>query len=262
MIGAVFGNIVGSRFTSENHRSIYFETLTKENIFTNDVVNMFSMLEVFKEYKEKNISDFTDLNFKFKSICLIYLNRGFEVEFLNNILSVNQKLLNSSLSFNLIHLIPLYRYKKKKNIDLNEIKRFLIALKHDFSENDNVFNTFFSLLDVISKKNKEDIKSFCAGINLQLNNIEKFKINQTYSKDYIFSLSIVVSVLLETDSFIDLIHGVVSVGGDTDTLTTLAGALGELFYFKEEDVLHYESQVKPYFKSYDNKILCSMLSLY
>ncbi len=68
--------------------------------------------------------------------------------------------------------------------------------------------------------------------------------------------------MIETESFIDLIHGVVSVGGDTDSLTTIAGAVGELFYLSQDDVEHYFNEVEPFFKPFDKKIIDSFKTLY
>lgn len=231
-------------------------------MFTNDVVNMFATLEVFKDFYKKNIKDNVYLNLKFKSICLLYLNRGFEVEFLNNLTSVNQKCLHSDYSFNLIQLISIFKYARKENIPFSEIKYFLNIFKYDFQNDDKLFSTTIELFEVLEKKDKNLLKEFCLNNSINLKSLEDLKVEQNFSKNYILAIQVAVSALIETESFIDLIHGVVSVGGDTDSLATIAGALGELFYLNQNDIDHYFNQVKPFFKPFDRALLESFKSLY
>lgn len=52
MIGAIIGDVVGSRFEFSNHLSKDFELLTKDNCFTDDTVMTCAVAQALMESKE------------------------------------------------------------------------------------------------------------------------------------------------------------------------------------------------------------------
>jgi len=270
MIGAIFGNIVGSRFTSENYRSVHFEMLTNENRFTNDAVNMFAILEIFKLFiaakKADKMIPIRELNLKFKAYCLLYINGGFEIEFLNNLLEVDSSMLNSGQSFSLIQFIVLFMYAKNHNIEISEVKNFLLAVSavedvsyHSFSKNLSLWTDMFY---AIQTRDKDKIRNFCIKHDIHIKSIDTLRVEQNFSNSHMLCTSVALSALLETNSFYDLLRAVVSIGGDTDTLTTFAGAIGELFYFNKKDIDEHIEKAGVYFKNFDSCVFNIVTDVY
>ena len=95
MLGAIIGDIVGSRFEWNNHRSKDFDLLTYKCFFTDDSVMSLAVAKAILESKE----DYSNLNEKamewMRSIGQYYPNCGYGGGFRNWMFSANPKPYNS-----------------------------------------------------------------------------------------------------------------------------------------------------------------------
>lgn len=98
------------------------------------------------------------------------------------------------------------------------------------------------------KISKEELKKYIERHYFSLKyNMEDLRENYQFTSRSINSVPQAIYCFLQSNDFEDAIRKVISIGGDTDTLACIVGALAESYYGVPEELIE---KVKPYIKDY------------
>ncbi len=97
-------------------------------------------------------------------------------------------------------------------------------------------------------QSKEEVKEYIEKLYYELNyNLEDLRHNYKFTSKAEFSTPQALFCFFESKDFESTIRNAISIGGDTDTIACIAGALAEAHYGVPENL---KEQVKPYLRSY------------
>lgn len=274
MFGAIIGDIVGSTFENENHRSPFFELFRKDARFTDDTVCTTAVADILERYYPDQLTH-DNISNCLRLWCCSYLNRGFGSIFQQWISNGVNKPYNSYGNGSLMRISPVAYFGVKNNIakeETLELAKKITEVTHNHPDALQAVKCYTDILyDLLQyKKNHmqsmplEEAKQSIANKMIEYGYetplvIKKYRVLLDFDLTAKMSLSVAVSAILETTNFDDVLYQVVSVGGDSDTYAAIAGAIAEALYGVPEE---HKQAMKPYFREYDKDILQIMNSLY
>lgn len=220
MLGAIIGDIIGSRFEFNNHRSKDFELFTNDCRFTDDTIETIAIADAI-------------LNDKSYKDCLIYWCRkysdaGFSGRFKEWI--KNPEPYNSFGNGALMRISPIgyARNKNFKNIELEVYKA--VSCSHDSDiARDCASALTFGIIGALSGSPKE-IEHQLNCINLEIPTVKSLQKNNKFDASCQSTLPAAVACFIEAKDFEDAIRNAVSIGGDTDTIACITGALAGAYF--------------------------------
>ena len=232
MLGAIFGDVVGSIYEFNNHRSKDFPLLSKDCFFTDDTVLTVAVAECFLTTGAES----SDTEIKNKLISLFhkygafYPYAGYGNRFKVWLTREETKPYNSFGNGSAMRVSPVIWVAK----DLKEAERLAkltaeITHNHPEGIKGAVATAGAGYLARIGKSKdeiKEYIKSFYS-IDFKIDEIrDTYEFNETCQE----TVPQALVAFLESNSFEDTIRTGISVGGDSDTLCAIAGGVSQAFY--------------------------------
>ncbi len=268
MIGSIIGDIVGSTFEVENHRSKFFELFRNDARFTDETVLIVAISDILLNWKtvsEDNKQEY--IYKKLRSWCVPYLNRGFGSLFNQWLVSGKNQPYKSYGNNALARISPLIIYSKNNNLSLHEtleIGQQLTTVTHN---TDEALNCIYCYLEIAFRIFKEDKNAYKKIIietlqkyNLDnLMTLEELQVSLEYDVTSKTTLSVVASCLINSNDFEDCLRNIVSVGGDSDTYCSIGGAIAEIIWGIDEDFI---KKIDIYFKKQDKDLLKIVKNLY
>ncbi|MFI3298131.1 MAG: ADP-ribosylglycohydrolase family protein [bacterium] len=221
MIGAIIGDIVGSRFEFNNIRTKDFELFTDECRFTDDTVAIIAIADAI-------------LNDKPYRDCLVkwgkkYPKSGFSSRFLQWI--ENPEPYNSFGNGALMRISP-FGYARLKNFsdfDL-EINK-AVSCSHDTDIARDYASCLVKGILCALRGDKEGIIREAELLNIDTSTlVEYYQINNKFDATCQGTLPVAIACFIESTSFEDAIRNAVSVGGDSNTITSITGALAGAYW--------------------------------
>jgi len=231
LLGAIIGDIVGSRFEFNNYRSKDFELFTEECFFTDDSIMTIAVAKALMESKE----DYSDLGEKAIK-CMQELGRpypdcGFGGSFYHWIYSDNPKPYNSYGNGAAMRISPVGWVAK----DIEQAKRLSKAVtevSHNHPEGIKGAESV-AVAIVLARQGKsiDEIKEYVNEhyykIDFKLDEIRAtYKFNETCQD----TVPPALQAFFESNSFEDAIRNAISIGGDSDTLAAITGSVAEAYY--------------------------------
>ncbi len=224
MLGAIAGDIIGSRFEWHNHKSKDFELFTAASCFTDDSVLTVALAD----------SLLTGIPFaeKLKEYFWRYPNAGYGGRFFRWAVSDSTQPYNSFGNGSAMRVSPVGWYFNDLSTVLSEAHKSA-SVTHDHAEGiKGAQVTAAAIFLARSGENKADIRDFI---------VERFGYVFDFSLDdirphYHFDVTCQGSVpqalqaFFEADDFEDAIRNAVSIGGDSDTIACITGGIAEAFY--------------------------------
>lgn len=267
MLGAIIGDIVGSTFEAENHRSPFFELFRLDARFTDDTVCTSAVADMLNIYG-KNLNH-EEISHKLRLWCCTYLNRGYGSMFQQWILNGINKPYQSYGNGALMRISPVPYYAVKNGLsllDCIEMAKKITCITHNHEESLLAVSIYVEIIYEILK-NKPGIEESKNLIKLILEKynyktpetILRYRVSIEFDLRCETSLLVALAGIYETNSFEDVLYQIVSVGGDSDTYAAIGGAIAEAIY-GIPDYMH--ESIKRYFRDYDQDILKSMNILY
>lgn len=231
MLGAIAGDIIGSRFERGNHKGKDFELFTAESRFTDDTILSVAIADAIMQPK-----DFAQT---MKQYARAYPNGGYGDRFNQWAMSDASEPYNSWGNGSAMRVGPVgFAYTERARVEA--VAKQTAEVTHNHPEGiKGAQATAVMILLAKEFKNKGLIRTaiesaFGYNLSRSLKDIRP---------DYKFDVSCQGSVpeamisFLEADSFEDAVRNAVSLGGDTDTMGSIAGAISEAFYGKVPDVI-------------------------
>lgn len=237
MIGAIIGDIVGSRFQTINYKSKEFTLFNNECYFTDDTVMTIAVSKAIRESKGNliNLKEFVIKRMRYFG--KLYPNADYSFDFNYWLFSTNPMPYNSYGNGAGMRVSACGFIGK----DLDEVKQLaktVTEVTHNHPEGLKGAEAI-AVSIFLAKHNysKEEIKDYI--------NKYYYKLNFTLDEirpDYFFqptapnSTPQAIQAFLESNSFEDAIRNAISIGGDSDTIAAMTGSIAEAYYGVEESV--------------------------
>ncbi len=250
MYGAILGDIVGSRFEFNNLKSKDFEFITKESEITDDSIMTIAIKKVLDEYsidrfkfqKSPDI-DSKEFRYKFEKDIIIamrafgrkYPNGGYGGHFYDWLFSEDSNLIyspyNSCGNGSAMRVSSVINFAE--TLEEAETLAMLTAeVTHNHPEGIRGAQAIAGAGFLLKAgSSKEDVKKYIEhkyyDLNFTLDGIRK---SYSFYETCQDSVPQAIVAFLESNSLEDAIRNAVSIGGDSDTIACIAGALAEAFY--------------------------------
>ena len=250
MYGAILGDIVGSRFEFNNLKSKDFEFITKDSEITDDSIMTIAIKKVLDEYsidrfkfqKSPDI-DSKEFRYKFEKDIIIamrafgrkYPNGGYGGHFYDWLFSEDSNLIyspyNSCGNGSAMRVSSVINFAE--TLEEAETLAMLTAeVTHNHPEGIRGAQAIAGAGFLLKAgSSKEDVKKYIEhkyyDLNFTLDGIRK---SYSFYETCQDSVPQAIVAFLESNSLEDAIRNSVSIGGDSDTIACIAGALAEAFY--------------------------------
>lgn len=263
ILGAIIGDIVGSRFEWKNHKSKYFEFLTDGCFYTDDSVLTVAigqaLLECNKNYtylSEKTIS-------KLHEFGTLYPNAGYGGSFCRWLLSKSIKPYNSWGNGAAMRVSGCAYFANSLE-EAKELSCKVTCVTHNHPEGlkgaeATTVATYMALHGSTKEKIKQHILDNYYNIDFTIDSIRDI---------YEFDVSCQGSVpqalqaFFESESYEDAIRNAISIGGDSDTIAAITGAVACAYYgipneLKEKVYIYLPTDLKAVTDIFDTYKICN-----
>ena len=238
MIGAILGDIVGSRFEFRNHLSKEFAFLTADCEFTDDTVMTCAVAQALMDSRE----DFSDLSEKavaaMQRIGRQFPNCGYGARFIQWMFSEDPQPYNSCGNGSAMRVSPVGFAAR----DVEEAKRLSAAvtrISHDHPEGmKGAEAAAVAIVMARQGRSKEEIRAAMEEYYDLSVSVEEYRRSwQGHGREICqVSLPQALACFLEGESYEDVIRNCISIGGDSDTIAAIAGGIAEAFYGVPEEL--------------------------
>lgn len=231
MIGAIIGDIAGSRFEWHNIKTKDFELLMRDCHFTDDTVMSLAVCEALMSCKS-NHSDLSEQAIAcMQEIGNNYPHAGYGGSFRRWLSAKNPQPYNSWGNGSAMRVSGC-GYAAERIEDAIQFSRMVTEITHNHPEGiKGAEATAVAVYLARSGKNILEIRDYI--------NQHYYPINFTLDSirdDYTFDVSCQGSVpqaleaFFESRSFEDAIRNAISIGGDSDTIAAITGSIAEAYY--------------------------------
>jgi type I restriction enzyme M protein len=238
MIGAIIGDIVGSRFEFHNYLSKQFDFLTDNCSFTDDSVMTCAVAQALMDSKE----DYSDLQEKtvaaMQRIGRQFPYCGYGARFVNWMFSDDPQPYNSYGNGSAMRVSPVGFAAR----DVDEAKKLAAAVtrvSHNHPEGmKGAEATAVAIVMARQGKSKGEIRAAMEEYYDLTTTVDEYRIGWHGHGREICQVSLpqALACFFEGESYEDVIRNCISIGGDSDTLGAIAGGIAEAFYGIPDDI--------------------------
>ena len=237
MLGAIIGDIVGSRFEWHNNRNKDFDFLTHKCFFTDDSVMSLAIAKAILNCK----GDYANLSAQaiatMQSVGRPYPNCGYGGSFYNWMYSSSPKPYGSYGNGAAMR-VSACGFAARSLEEAISLSKAVTEVTHNHPEGIKgaeatavavyMARTGSSLLDIQDYIHKHYYK-----INFKLDDIrDTYEFNETCQD----TVPQALEAFFESTSFEDAIRNAISIGGDSDTLGAIVGGIAEAYYGIPTDI--------------------------
>ena len=245
MIGAILGDVVGSRFEFRNRLSKEFAFLHPDCEFTDDTVMTCAVAQALLDSRE----DWSDLSEKtvaaMQRIGRRHPGCGYGARFIHWIFSDDPKPYNSCGNGSAMRVSPVGFAAK----DVEEAKKLSAAVtrvSHDHPEGmKGAEATAVAIVMARQGKSKEEIRTVMEEYYDLTTTVTMYREAWLGHGKEICQVSLpqALACFFEGRDYEDVIRNCISIGGDSDTIAAIAGGIAEAYYGVPEE---YQTKVRDY----------------
>ena len=238
MIGAILGDIIGSRFEFNNYLGKDFELLTRRCEFTDDTVMTCAVAEALMDSRE----DYSDLSEKavaaMQRLGRLYPNAGYGARFYHWVFAKKPQPYNSCGNGSAMRISPAGFAAR----DVEEAKRLSAAvtcISHDHPEGmKGAEATAVAIVMARQGKSKEEIRAQMEKYYDLSTSVDAFRRAWDGHGREICQVSMpqALACFFEGEDYEDVIRNCISIGGDSDTIAAIAGGIAEAYYGVPEEL--------------------------
>lgn len=245
MIGAIIGDIVGSRFEGSNHKSKEFQLFTSDCRPTDDSIMTLAVGKAILEAKKtrytidnKGAYDYIDYNV-LETLAVQYMQQigrhypdcGYGGNFIEWIFSDDPEPYNS-FGNGAAMRVSAAGFAGVTEMDALELSKRVTKVSHNHKE--GLKGAEAVTLAIYMARKGLSKSSIYSRINADYYSLD-FKlddIRSTYTFDVTCQGSVpqAIKAFIEATSFEDALRTAVSIGGDSDTIAAITGSISEAFY--------------------------------
>ena len=240
MIGAVIGDIIGSRFEFNNHRSEDFTLFTDESKVTDDTILTIATADCLLHNKEYANT--------YQQYAQKYPNGNYGGMFSKWMYTSEPKPYGSFGNGSGMRVSPVGWFYSNLEDTLKEAEKSA-AVTHNHPEGiKGAQSIALAIYLARMGSSKEEIKS---AIEFKFNYVLDFQLDslrKTNKFDETCGVTVPQSIycFLISNSFEDAIRKAISIGGDSDTIACMTGGIAEAFYKEiSEEILANAKKVIP-----------------
>ncbi len=240
MIGAILGDVVGSIYEFDNIKTKEFELFDKECFFTDDSVMTVAIAEALlqaEEINEENLEDFKEnLITVMHEIGVKYPDCGYGGHFLVWMLRNKREAYNSFGNGSAMRVSSVGWYAKTLE-EAELIAKATAEVTHNHPEGiKGAVATAGAVFLARTGASMEELKKYISKyytIDFTIDEIRPvYKFNETCQE----TVPQAMQAFFESTSFEDAIRNAISIGGDSDTLAAITGAVAEAYYGIPDDL--------------------------
>ena len=235
MLGAIIGDVVGSRFEFHNRLSRDFAFFHPDCRFTDDTVMTCAVAQALMDSRE----DFSNLAEKTVSamqrIGRQYPNCGYGARFIHWMFTDDPQPYNSFGNGSAMRISPV-GFAARDAEEAKLLSAAVTAVSHNHPEGmKGAEATAVAIVLARQGRTKEEIREV----------MEEYRDRwQGHGKEICqVSLPQALACFFEGDSYEDVIRNCISIGGDSDTIAAIAGGIAEAYYGVPEE---FGKQVRAY----------------
>ena len=231
MIGAIIGDIAGSRFEFDNHRSKDFDLLNRRCFITDDSVMTLAVAKALRMSRHNYASLAANTVKCMQEIGRHYPDCGYGGAFYDFIFSDNPEPYNSWGNGAAMR-VSAVQYCASTLEEVKLLSRKVTEVSHNHKEGIKGAEAaavcgFLALRG----ESKEGIRRYVEENYYTLDfTIDSIRDTYDFSESCQGTVPEAIEAFLESVSFEDAVRTAVSVGGDSDTLAAITGGIAEAFY--------------------------------
>lgn len=237
MLGAIIGDIVGSRFEWDNHRSKDFEFLTYKCFPTDNSIMSLAIAQAILVSK----NDYSDLSKNavecMQSVGRNYPDCGYGGSFYNWIFSDDPKPYNSYGNGAAMRVSPA-GFAATSLEEVKELSKLITEVTHNHPEGiKGAEATAVAIYLAKSGSSILEIRDYINDnyypMNFTLDDIrDTYQFNETCQE----TVPQALQAFFESTGFEDAIRNAISIGGDSDTVAAICGGVAEAYYGVPTDI--------------------------
>ena len=266
MIGAIIGDITGSKFEFNNcRRKDFGDLLDKDCQLTDDTYMTLAIALALIETEDK-LGNYSESNkgdyIKFlksrvaeymQLLGKIYPDGKYGMRFLRWIYSNNPRPYNSFGNGSAMRVSPV-AYIGDTLEEVKELSKAVTEVTHNHPEGikgaESVAVAIYLLRNGMSK---EELKDYINSNYYQINfTLDEIRDTNRFDETCQVTVPQAFECFFESESFEDCIRNAISIGGDSDTIGAIAGSLAEAYYGISEEL---EIEVLTYLDEFQLMIL-------
>jgi type I restriction enzyme M protein len=245
VLGAIIGDVVGSRFEFHNRLSRDFAFFHPDCRFTDDTVMTCAVAQALMDSRE----DFSDLAEKTVSamqrIGRQYPNCGYGGRFIHWMFTDDPQPYNSFGNGSAMRISPV-GFAARDPEEAKKLSAAVTAVSHNHPEGmKGAEATAVAIVLARQGRTKEEIRKVMEEYYDLGTTVEEYRDRwQGHGKEICqVSLPQALACFFEGDSYEDVIRNCISIGGDSDTIAAIAGGIAEAYYGVPEE---FGKQVRTY----------------
>ncbi|MBN2259451.1 MAG: ADP-ribosylglycohydrolase family protein [Clostridiales bacterium] len=252
MIGAIIGDIVGSRFEFNNNRSKEFELFNEDCFVTDDSIMTLAVAKAIMETNREVMLGISDrrqddhyLNrlanntvAYMQMIGRRYLNCGYGSNFGQWIFCENPQPYGSYGNGAAMRISAVGAIAETVE-DVKLLSKVVTGISHNHEEGiKGAEATAMAIFLARTSHDKEQIRKYIEEgyytLDFTLDEIrDSYRFNETCQE----TVPQAIQAFLESDSFEGAIRNAISIGGDSDTLAAITGSIAEAYYGAPSDLV-------------------------
>ena len=248
MIGAIAGDIVGSRFEFDNIKSKEFDFFAKDCRFTDDSVMTCAVAEsLMRSWRKDKFATLDDVaKDTLRDVGYWYPRCGYGRRFVEWMYGDDPKPYNSCGNGSAMRISPVGDIARSVE-EARELSCAVTAITHNHVEGiKGAEATAVAKFLARTGKNKDEIRTFIEAEYYDLSTtVDDYREALEGHGKEICQLSVpqALRCFYEGENYEDVIRNCISIGGDSDTIAAIAGGIAEAYfgvpYDIEEQALTY-----------------------
>ena len=243
MLGAIIGDMVGSMYEFESIKTKDFNIFNMESRMTDDSFLTIAVTKVLMKYypisyDEKTLNSIKkDLINEFITTCKNHIYAGWGNMFFNWCLSSKHEPYNSFGNGSAMRISPV-AYVAKSEDGLKILSKTVTEITHNHPEGIKGAEAIaLSIYLSLHGSSKEEIKNRIVSEyypSISNLNFEELLKSYKFSSRCEDTVPIAIYSFLISNSLEDTIRNAVAIGGDTDTIASMAASIAEAYYQKDK----------------------------
>lgn len=235
MLGAIIGDIVGSRFEWDNIKSKNFDFFHKDCFFTDDTVMTLAIGAALSECagNYENLSNIAIKNMQ--QIGKLYPDCGYGLRFDDWLYEDNPKPYNSWGNGAAMR-VSLCAYFANSIEMVKDLSYKVTSVSHNHEEGiKGAEATSVATYMALSGKNKTDIAEYINKNYYKIDfTLDKIRRRYAFNESCQGTVPYALQAFFESENFEDALRNAISIGGDSDTIGAITGAVAGAYYGIDE----------------------------
>lgn len=231
MLGAIIGDIVGSIYEWDNHRNKDFLFFAKNGFFTDDSVMTLAVAEALTICHQKR-----EVLAKEVVSCMQYWgnrypDRGYGGRFTSWLLSAKPQPYQSYGNGAGMRIAPV-AYVGQSLVEVKQLSQMVTGVTHNHPEGYLAAEAIAVCTYFARKgKSKTFIRNYVINHYYPLTlTLDEIRPDNIFSEKASVATPQAIQAFFEADDFEDAIRNAISIGGDSDTIAAMTGAIAEAYF--------------------------------